>query len=253
MAATLTASPDPINGRVLITFTGATVGDTITRDGLPVRYPPITSTAGVLFDYEAQPGIDHTWVLSGGSVTATLGSGDCDGLWLTHPTNPSLSMKVKARWDQPQRWTSPGTVHEVMGNRPPLVTHTRRTYHTGTIEFWTPITAEAAVIALFEDGTPILVNPPACCTPVMRYEWTWGDLEARLAGDDVSGRSGWWWTYSYQRTITPSGHVDRPTDVANTYAGVLAEPSEPTYAALLTNHATYSDVLTTPHPHGATP
>jgi hypothetical protein len=257
MAATLTVIPDQAGGRVQVAWTGATVGDTMTRDGLPVRYPPVTSTAGVLYDYEAQPGRTHTWALSGGQATGTLPAPDCDGLWLVHPTDPALSMKVKARWDQPQRWSAPGTVHEVMGNRPPIVTHTVRTYHSGQIEFWTPITAEADVVALFEAGTPILVNPPTCCTPVMRYEWTWGDLEAKLAGDDVTGRSGWWWTYSYQRIGTPAGHIDRPGQVANTYGAVLADTAcHPDYASFLTGgcaHTDYADLLTTPHPHGATP
>ena len=109
MAATLTVVPDQANGRVQIVYTGATVGDTITRDGNPVRYPPITSTSGVVYDYEAQPGKTHTWGLSGGTVTGTLPSPvGCDGAFLVHPTDPSLSMKVKVRDDNPNSWTSPG-------------------------------------------------------------------------------------------------------------------------------------------------
>ena len=252
MAAILTATPDYANGRVLLTWTGATMGDKIMRDGLPVRYPPVSSAAGALWDYEQQPGKAHTYTLSGGTVTLQPAPADCDGLLLVHPTDPSLSMKVKARWDQPQSWTAPGTVHEVMGARAPLVTHTQRTFHTGQIEFWTPIAGEFDIIELFADGTPILVNPPTCCTPVMRYEWTWGELTARLAGDDVTGRSGWWWTYSYQRVVTPGGYVVKPSDQPNTYAGVLAESCHPDYASFLSGacaHADYEEVLTTPHPH----
>jgi len=266
MPATLTAVPDPTHGRIQLVWTGATVGDTMTRDGLPVRYPPISSAAGTLYDYEAQPGRTHTYTLSGASATATLPDGGCDGAWYVHPTKPQLSMKLKTRWDQPQEWTAPGTIHEVMGSRPPLVTHTARTYHKGQVQFWTPIDLEDEVVALFEDGTPILINPPTCCTPVLRYEWTWGSLSARLAGDDVTGRSGWWWTYEYQRVGTPAGHIEKPDKVANTYAGVLADTAcHPIYDKLADpiistqtvwtpcGHPDYEDVLVTPHPHGAKP
>lgn len=252
MAATLTATPDPDNGRVLITYSGATAGDRLTRDGITVRYPPITSTDGVLYDYEAQPGQTHTWALSGGTVQAALPMGTCDGAWLIHPTDPDLSLKVKVRDDRPARWTAPGTIHEVMGSRQPIVTHTVRTYHSGDLEFWTPYDQWPQVRDLFAAGTPILVNPPACCP--IRYQWVWAyDIEETKAGGDVSGGSGLWWRLAYTRVAAPSGDIDRPDQIANSWAGVVAEPSEPTWAALVANHADWRDVVTTIHPHGATP
>ena len=251
--ATITASPDPANGRILLTVTGATVGDTITRDGLPVRYPPLTGSTAVLYDYEAQPGKTHTYaVSSGGTATATIPAGQCDGVTLVHPTDPSLTLKVKLREDSEQRWSAPGTLHEVMGARPPLVTHTVRTYHSGRLVWWTPLAQRQAVVDLFAEGTPILVNPPTCC-PSVEYQWAWGELSAEWAGGDVTGASGLWWTLDYTRTVTPSGTVTRPGAIANSWAGVLAEPTEPTWAALKTSHATWAQVVATMHPHGATP
>jgi hypothetical protein len=251
MAATLTVTPDPANGRVQIAWTGATIGDRITRDGQPVRYPPITSAAGIVFDYEAQPGIEHTYGLSGGTATATLPApAGCDGAFLVHPLDPSLTLKVKVRDDNPNRWTSPGTLHEVMGRRDPIVTHTVRTYHSGELVFWTPYAQEQAVIDLFADGTPILLNPPACCP--LRRVWMWApDIERDKI--NVDGGSGLWWRFSYTRVGEPGGFITRPDHVANTWAGVVAEPSEPTWTALVANHATWTDVVTTIHPHGATP
>ena len=162
-------------------------------------------------------------------------------------------MNVKARWDQPQTWTAPGTVHEVMGARAPVVTHTMRTFHSGSIEFWTPIDAEFDIIQLFADGTPILVNPPVCCTPVLRYEWTWGDLTAKLAGDDVTGRSGWWWTYNYQRVGTP-GRVRHQTNGPRQHLRRCAGRAVPPRLPVVPDRArartpTTQEVLTTPHPH----
>ena len=254
MAATLTVVPDQANGRVQIVWSGATPGDTMTRDGLPVRYPPVTASTGVLYDYEARPGTQHTWALSGGSATGTLPApAGCDGAFLVHPTDPGLSMKVKVRDDNPNRWEAPGTIHEVMGNRPPLVTHTVRTYHSGELEFWTPWADRQAIIDLFAAGTPILVNPPDCCP--LEYEWTWGALEADKI--DVTGRSGIWWRYNYRRIGTPAGYINRPGQVANTYGAVVADLAcHPTYASFLTGacaHTDYADLLATPHPHGATP
>lgn len=250
MAATLTATVDPDLGRVLVTFTGATVGDRLQRDGVDVRYPPVTSAAGIIADFEAQPGQPHTYSLSGGTVTVTPNPDQaCDGALLVHPTDPTLSLKVKVRDDNPNEWDAPGTLHEVMGQRAPLVTHTQRTYHTGTLVFWTPWATRPQVIALFEDGTPILVNPPTCCP--LEYEWTWGRLVAEKI--DPTGSSGIWWTYDYNRVGIPAGYVTRPDVLPNTWAGVNAEPSEPTWTALVANHATWADVVTTVHPHGGTP
>ena len=252
MTATITATPDPTRLRVLLTVTGATAGDTITRNGLPVRYPPLTGPTAVLYDYEAQPGREHTWeVSSGGSVTATLDDTNV-GTVLVHPTDPTLSMQVTMRENSDIRWAASGTLHEVMGNRPPLVTHTVRSYHSGRVVWWTPASARDTVVALFADGTPILINPPARCDPPLLYQWVWGDLSAEWVGDDVTGASGVWWTLDYTRTITPAGTVTRPDSVANSWAGVLAESDEPTWTALGTEHSTWADVVATVHPHGAT-
>ncbi len=250
MAATLTLTADPDNGRIIVAWTGATIGDPILRDGQPVRYPPVASTAGIVYDYEAQPGVAHTYALSGGTATLDPPPADCDGAWLVHPTDPDLTLKVKVRDDNPNRWTSPGTLHEVMGKRDPVVTHTVRTYHSGELEFWTPYDHEQAVIDLFADGSPILLNPPACCP--LRRVWMWApDIERNKI--DVKGGSGLWWTFRYTRVGEPAGYVTKPDQVANTWAGVVAEPADDTWSALVANHPTWTDVVTTTHPHGATP
>ena len=204
---TLSATADPGRAAILLAFTGATPGDRIERDGQPIRYPPISSAAGLVYDYEAQPGMEHHYTVSGATAVAMLP--DTPGgtaVTLAHPTNPSLNQTVKVRDDNPNVWEAPGTVHEVMGQREPLVTHTMRTYHSGELVFWTPWEQRPDIIALFGDGTPILINPPASCP--LEYEWTWGSLSAEKI--DVHGQSGIWWTYSYQRVIKAGGYVTDP-------------------------------------------
>ena len=186
-----------------------------------------------------------------GTLPAPVG---CDGAFLVHPTDPSLSLKVKVRDDNPNRWTSPGTLHEVMGQRNPVWTHTVRTYHSGEVVFWTPYAQEQDVIDLFASGGPVLLNPPDCC-PLRRVWMAIPELVREKI--DVGGQSGIWWTLQYTRVGEPGGFITRPGQVANTYGAVLADTTcHPDYASFLTGscaHADYADLLTTPHPHGATP
>jgi hypothetical protein len=244
MAATLQATIDPGLGRPLLVWADATVGDTITRDGQPLRGGTITATSGSMVDAGAMSGATHTYALSGATATITVPVGNTV---LVHPKDATLNQTVKVRDDNPNEWEAPGTVHEIIGLRDPIVTHTVRSRHRGTFVFWTPYAQRQAIIDLFADGSPILINPPDDCP--LEFEWTWGRLVADKI--DVTGGSGIWWTYDYQRVAEPASLPGQPPSGDNTWLGVVVEPSENTWSQLVANHPTWVDVMQTAHPHPA--
>jgi hypothetical protein len=237
---TITVTPDPVNGRMLVQWAAVTADEQLTRNWDPVRGGDSVEAYGSLFDYEAPYGVLATYRIDTDSGSGTLTPSD-EYARIVHPTRPSLSIAVTVRDDNPQTWTAPGTVHAVIGQRYPLVTYTSRQTHTGTLIFWTPYAQRADVEALFDDGTPLLINPPAAAP--LEYEWTWGSLT--LEKLDPLGQFGCWWRYDYQRIARPDGAI--LDDPPNSWAGVIDSHTD--WSDLISGHADWTDVLADPHPH----
>mgnify|MGYP001813275579 CR=1 FL=1 len=240
---TLTLTPDPTYGRMRVIVQDGE-GGTLTRDGDPVRGAAAVWGDRIVDDYECPLDVQVTYVLEDGSATGTLASTGLGG-YLSHPTDPTLLMgPVTVESDDDWQWTAPGTAHPVLGASAPVVTHSLRTIHEGTLELLIPYADRDALKALLVTGSPLLLRVPAAC-PVDDM-WFWPEVAGRtwLAPQPSAGGL-LRFTLDYQKVAKPGGEVTQ--DPSNSWSAVTV--THPTWTDLTTSHATWLDVLVTAHPH----
>lgn len=238
---TLTLTPDPTFGRMRVIVQDA-LGGTLYRDGEAVRGATAVFGDRIVDDYEVPINQAVTYVLEDGSATGelTVTSG---GGYISHPTDPTLLRRVSVESDDEWQWTAPGTAHPILGSEWPVVTHTRRTVHEGTLLLITPYAEQEAIKDILVTGSPLLLRvPPDCPVDSM---WFWPERVTRSKIGTPDNFTGLRWEMQYQRVQKPGGEVTQ--DPSNSWSAVTV--THPTWTDLQASHATWLDVLVEAHPH----
>ncbi len=243
----ITASVQPDEGRVRIVYSDAVGGD-LTRTpvgGVPtvVRGGAATTGYGILDDYECPFGVEVTYALDGSTDTATLGIGDAgESAWLSHPTDPSLTIAVLLIDDSPFDWSAPGQALPIIASEWPVIVHNRRTVHTGQLECVTGWDARDQMENILASGSPLLLRTLPGCKADDQWMWPETVTRTKVGTPDSDNLS---WNMSYQRSDRPAGDVVAPP--ANAWSAVVQ--THPDWSDVVLDHATWGDLLTTPHPH----
>lgn len=241
----LTATPDNAAGRVRVVFSDAqggtltrTRGDTGTTE--PVRGGAALTGYGILDDYEAPFGVPLTYSVDG--VWDTITFTPNAQAWLSHPTDPSLTLAVTVVDDTPHTYDVAGGVLPVIDSEWPVALHSRRTVHTGSLDVITPWADRHQMDALLRDGSPLLLRSQPDC----RVDDLWMFIQPATReklGPPHSTRLRW--LLDYQRVDNPPGQVTAPP--ANAWSAVTQ--THASWTALAAAHTSWGDVVTTPHPH----
>lgn len=254
VTATVEPSTTPPRVRLNIADTGtpAITATTITRqnpDGTTttVRTPDgqalvLTSSAGLLYDYEApfQAAVTYSSVESPTQVTTPVTVPE-NRIWLIDPGVPNLSMPITvAVFGDLTRRVNRGVFYPMGRSAPVVQTDGTRKATEGSLQVKTMSLAEiAALNAVTASGSPLLLNVPAT--------FAWGVSSGYISIADVVEQR----LVEYAPEVTryfnlPYTVVDRPiggTQAQRTYADLL---DFPTYAALLAAFSTYGDLLAGP-------
>jgi hypothetical protein len=244
MTATLTATVDATNARVLLTVAGWTAAtEAMIRrlsatDNLPVRgAEPVTLISGgaVLYDYEAPFDVavtyratspqDSTTVVTSSPVTLASNG----RTWLRHPGRPILNraVVVHSRDDATRPATGRG-VFPVIGRSRPIVVSQVRGSEDGTVRLLTTTAQQRTdLYALLADGSSLLLTAPP--------GRGWGSQYISV-GDVSESRPNRIDTDEYRIISLPYTVVDRP-------AGPTSGGTDDTFAAVLAHYATFADVL----------
>ena len=238
---TLTLTPDPVYGRMRVIVQDAQ-GGVLFRDGEPVRGATAVFGDRIVDDYEVPLNRPVTYQLETGSATGSL-TVTGGGGYISHPTDPTLLRHVTVESDDDWQWSAPGTAHPILGSEWPVVTHTRRTVHEGSLLLVTPYADQERIKDILVTGSPLLLRvPPECPVSDM---WFWPQTVTRSKIGTASTFSGLRWDMRYQKVAKPGGEVTQ--DPSNSWDAVVV--THPTWTDLAASHATWLDVLVEAHPH----
>lgn len=259
--ATFTATAEPLNvpPRVRLdisAFTGSTVGHVTridaaggvakVRAGDPVA---LTSGAAVLYDYEAKFGQAFTYTIytdagvglngmTSNSVTLAVYTP-----WLLHPGVPNLSQKVTISSMGDQTLDATRGVHTVLGRADPIViTDGVRRSPTFDLTLRTKSdAAEAGLLTLLQDGSPLLLQATYGTMKGTSYNWVSVGAVTRVDMVPFFDNTDVQWTLPCTVTSAPAGLLQ----TQRTWGDLLAEyPS--TWRQVTSAYATWRGALTGP-------
>lgn len=194
----------------------------------------------IVWDYECPFGVEVTYSLDDATASGSL---NVTSAWLSHPTDASLSCACNVIDDDGWQWTAPGTAFDVIGSQWPVVVHSTRSVHTGTLRLWTTWQARSQLVDLVQSGSPILLRVPP--GTFVEDTWLW-PMTVRRTKQSPYDPAWVEWQLDYQRCGRPSVTVTQ--DPSNSWAAVLL--THATWAALTASHTTWVDLLLDAHPHG---
>jgi hypothetical protein len=244
----ITATPNLARRSVTLTVTAAVGAFAVTaeplgRDAYTVRTFGAPTSAP--FDDLAAPfGIPITYrVIEAGVTTATvrLDSLDVRGSILSSTVDPSLSIAATIVTDQPHEWQARSAYFDVIARPDPLVAVDVMRYRSGTWAFLARTQTERRdLIALMRTGHPVMLrtSSPTVVDDAIALPLT---LTETPLVDETGARV---FTVEYQAVTREQGPYAGTADW--TY-NVLAS-TRATYAAVLTEFATYSALFTGPVP-----
>lgn len=223
---------------VTMTRVNDVTGDVaVVRDGGPAE---LIGGGWVGQDYEA-PLDDAFSYTARADSGATVSAGSFvipsdERVWLKHPGKPYLNMRTDVT-NQPALARGSDTgVFRVLGRSAPVTVSRRRDSGTGVVELVTETADELAqMLALCDDGTPLLLQTPGGTS--------WGSRYIAVTQLDELPRYGYGydharlWGMSFQLVDAPVGSA---VSVGNTWADVLS--AYPSWLAMA-QAASWQDVL----------
>lgn len=243
--ATLTATPEPAYGRVLLELSGfatATAVD-VTRTGPSGMVVTVargkdfllTSGAGVLYDYETPLDLPYHYdAVQSQPVGGTEGASSEDVVlvtgdlsWLKDPGYPSYNMAIPVVTNIPQL-TRPSRagVFNILDRRNPVVVTAIRQGAVGTLECHTLNDAQRrSMVDILARGTVLLLQTPSAYGFGSQYVVVDDVVEARVGLAMEPARR---WTLPFRV-------VDRPTDYDKAVLGR-------TWRDVKTAYATWGDL-----------
>lgn len=246
MTGTLTATVQPTYGRVLLqlNWPGVTAVN-ISRINAdfstwPLRdATPISTPGGVATVYDNEAPLDQSLVYLALDVatnaprTSSAVTVPSDPswvgsmIWLTHPTQPALSMLLPVTDIGAQTRSGRNGILQIMGSPLPVaVTDVRVTTGASLTALTTTTADTAALRALLADGSPLLMRPPGSWSTPNQYV-VFGDVTEQTPGPGpIADRA---WTMPYTVVAAPVGQS----------AGVVGS----TWNDAVTVYATWTDLI----------
>jgi hypothetical protein len=258
MAGTLTATVQAAYGRVLLQLNWPGIASVnISRINAdmstwPLRdATPIATPGGVATVYDNEAPLDQvvTYLATDVATNAPRTSSPVtvpsdpswvnSMIWLTHPTQPALSMLLAVTDIAAQTRSGRNGILQILGSPLPVAVSDVRVTTTASLSALTTTTADTAALkALLADGSPLLMRPPGTWSTPAQYV-VFGDVTDVTPGPGpIADRA---WSMPYTVVAAPVGQSaavvgaawsDVPTVYA-TWADVIA--GEPTWTDLVTH------------------
>lgn len=242
---TITATPDPATGSVLLDIAKtATVARVLRRDvnGTVEVRPMVdqlpSTGAGrlLLTDYEAAAGLNIYTVDDGGAGATATATLTIDEPWLMVPIMPHYARQVETVTDYAAQRETQGTVHQVPGRTDPLVTITPLTLRTGTIEFYARTVAQAQTMeAVFGRGEVVMLKQRV---PGLDMYFIASRTAVEPHSAQGEDRTRWRVQATYTEVLRPVG--PQSGALGWTYAALAGAYTS--YAAAHAAYATYNDL-----------
>lgn len=258
MTTTLTATVQSAYGRVLLqlTWTGVTSA-TVTRihaDGStwPLRDAnPVTLSGSVASIYDNEPPLDQaiTYLATSTSTGTTIPAGPVtvpsdpswvgSTIWLTHPSQPALSMLLPIVEIGAQTRSGRNGVLQILGSNLPVAITDTRVITGGSLTAHTTTKADTiALRALLDDGSVLLMRPPGSWLAPWQYV-AFGDVtEVNASG--VGPNQDCRWTMPYTVVAQPVG--ESLGAVGSTWADTMTAYA--TWSAAIAGEVDWSTLIT---------
>lgn len=256
MVATLTGTLDPAHARVSVALTwtdptpdpSSALIERVNADGsvVPVRGAdpaPLVAGQWVGDDYEAP--LDESFYYQASSTevpgtvitSATYELASSGDTWLKHPGRPFLNVKVKPTKAPDLTRPIEQGVFDVLGRSRPIATSMLRRSERGELSLRTDTDNErVALLALLQDGVPLLLATPSGYGLGSRYLAIGELLEARLT--TYGKEPARYWTLPFTVVDRPSGGA---LAAGNSWSDVVG--SYPSWSQLLASEGTWTGVL----------
>lgn len=139
----------------------------------------IVGGAAIVTDYCAPYNQDLTYRVTADETATADAWMECQSTWLIHPAVPALSMQTKAvRSISSKSRASRSAEFQPQGSDPVFRSDEKRTGIAGTIVVRIAVEQEAALDALIDDDSVILINTPG--DPGWDLTWLWARVDVEI-------------------------------------------------------------------------